>query len=521
MPLDLNDLLKSRYRIETLLGEGGMGAVYRAVDILHEYPCAVKEFRLGHLPSGSNTRGKPEDDSTRLRVGSRSAPVTREKAAEQFLLEAKLLAKLDHANLPRVTDYFEDGGNYYLVMSLIEGRDLALFMEENGEKPIPEQQVLAWLTQVMDALGYCHEQGIIHRDVKPANVIVTAEGKAFLVDFGIAKPNEATTKTTVGARATTAGYSPPEQYGQGRTDNRSDIYAFGAMLYALLTGREPLEAIDRLNGENLPPPQALNGGISSAVAAVIQQAMSLRAVDRFQTIIELKQALLKPSNFSTIRYENMDYSTLEEAIQIAIPGGTISLAAGEYHLSSSLLIQKSLRLAGAGKDATILLSDNEGCSLRYSGKGIFFAEGITFRHSGRNWATVMVVEDGEINLAHCRFTGGVRDSKKHGGMGLSIGGTAGGIIRKCIFDENAGDGIEIKNRAKPVLESNVLRNNFGSGMAYSDAASGFARKNFCEHNGAYGICVSGRARPELFDNQCSGNKIKDFKQGFLANLVHS
>jgi serine/threonine-protein kinase len=519
MPLEQIDLLKSRYKIEAHLGEGGMGAVYRAFDILHDIPCAVKEFRLGHLPSGSQTGIKLDNDATRLRGGNKSAPVTREKAAEQFLLEAKLLAKLNHPNLPKVIDYFKEGENYYLVMSLIEGRDLATIMEENGENPLAEQQVLQWMMQVMDALGYCHKQGIVHRDVKPANVIVTGEGKAYLVDFGIAKPNEATTKTTVGARATTPGYSPPEQYGQGRTDTRSDIYAVGAMLYALLTGHEPVEAIDRLNGEKLPHPQDVNNVISPAVAGVIEQAMSLRAADRFQTIVELSEAILKPSTFSVIRYDNVNYATLEEAVQKALPGGTISLASGEYHLRSPLLINKSLRLAGAGKDATIILSDSEAYSLKYTGKGIFFAEGLTFSHGGKNWANVVVVDGGEINIAHCRFTGGVRDAKKRGGIGLTIGGDTGGIIRKCTFDDNAGNGVEINNRAKPVLESNVFRNNTGSGIAYSGAASGIARKNSCERNGTYGICINGRAQPELVDNQCTDNKIKDLKQGILTNLA--
>lgn len=518
MPLEENDLLKSRYKIEAHLGEGGMGAVYRAFDILHDLPCAVKEFRLGHLPTGSNPRERLDEDGTRLRGGSKSTPVTREKAAEQFLIEAKLLAKLDHPNLPKVTDYFQEGENYYLVMSLIEGRDLASILDESGGKPLPESQVLAWMMQVIDALRYCHEQGIVHRDVKPANVIVTRDEKAFLVDFGIAKPNEATTKTTVGARATTPGYSPPEQYGQGRTDIRSDIYALGAMLYALLTGREPLEAIDRLNGENMPLPSELNGALSPAVAAAIQQAMSLRTTDRFQTIVEMREAILKPSTFSVIRYENMNYSTLEEAVQVAHPGGTISLAKGEYYLCNPLVINKSLRLVGAGKDATIVLCDGEGFILKYTGKGIFFAEGITFKHNSKKWSNGLVVDGGEIHIAHCRFTGSSRDVKKHGGNGLSIGGNTVGIVRKCTIDDNGWDGVEVKNRVKLILESNIIRNNLNSGISYSDMSFGEVRKNQCERNGAYGICINGRARPDLLENQCNGNRLKDIKQGIFPNI---
>ena len=511
MPLDPGIMLNGRYRVESLLGIGGMGAVYRAFDILHDERCAVKEFRLGHLPAGDETRLRVDNDGTRLRGGNKSPTITREKAAEQFLREAKLLAKLNHANLPKVGDYFEAGGSYYLVMSLIEGQDLATSMEINGNQPFPEPQVMAWMTQVLDALEYCHSQGVIHRDLKPANVIVTQDGKTYLVDFGIAKPNDATTKTTVGARATTPGYSPPEQYGQGLTDARSDIYALGAVLYALLTGIEPIEAIDRLTGEDLRPPSEINSTLSAPIQTVIQRAMSLRSLDRYQSIGEMREAILKPSTFSVIRYENKSYSTLEEAVQVSGSGGTISLAAGEYHLQYPLILNHSIRLVGAGKEATSILCDMEGFILRFSGKGILFLEGISLKHEGQYWANILVVEGGEINITRCCFTGGVRDAKKHGGVGILIKGNTVGIIRKSTLENNDWDGIELRDKSKPVLESNVCRNNKGSGIEFLDAASGIVRKNRCEQNGAYGIYVNGRGRPELIDNQCMGNKVKDVK----------
>ena len=252
MSLKVNDVLHSRYRIESLLGEGGMGAVYRAVDLLHDQSCAVKEFRLGYLPAEDETRLRSAGDETLLRSRKKVTTNTRQKASEQFFREAKLLANLEHPSLPKVTDYFSEGEDHYLVMNLIEGQDLATVLEKAEGRPLPEGQVMGWMTQVMEALRYCHEQGVIHRDVKPANVIVTEAGKAYLVDFGIAKTNGSAGETTVGARATTPGYSPIEQYGQGgHTDARSDIYSMGAMLYALLTGQEPLEATERLTGEKM------------------------------------------------------------------------------------------------------------------------------------------------------------------------------------------------------------------------------------------------------------------------------
>ncbi len=292
MGLSIGDIVHGRYRIDAKLGEGGMGAVYRAFDTLNEQPCALKELRLGHLPR--------EDEAHLVDVtlpagGAGVPPVTREKAAEQFRREAQLLARLEHPNLPKVSDYFGLGDQYYLVMTLIHGQDLARVLAVERGQPLPEERVLGWMEQVIDALAYCHKRGVIHRDVKPANMILTPAGWVYLVDFGIAKPEDAAGHTTVGARATTPGYSPPEQYGgRGRTDARSDIYALGATMYALLTGRDPVEAIDRLQGVELPCPSSLAPAISPQVDAAVMRALALKPADRPQSMAELQAALSIP-----------------------------------------------------------------------------------------------------------------------------------------------------------------------------------------------------------------------------------
>ncbi len=289
MSLRPGDVIHKRYRIEAKLGEGGMGAVYRAFDTLHDRACALKEFRLGDLPAEDGTQLA---DATRARAGRKTPPITREKAAEQFRREAKLLATLDHPNLPKVTDYFGVDDGYFLVMTLIEGRDLDAVLEETAGRPLAEAQVLAWMLQVLDALAYCHAQGVIHRDVKPANIILAPDGRAYLVDFGIAKPDDPSGTTTIGARATTPGYSPPEQYGgQGRTDARSDIYAVGATTYALLTGRNPPGAFDRVTGKEMPSPRSLVPAISPRVNAAVMRALALRPDERFQSAAAMRAAL--------------------------------------------------------------------------------------------------------------------------------------------------------------------------------------------------------------------------------------
>jgi len=264
MPLQTGQILNNRYRIVKKMAEGGFGAVYRAYDLAIKRPCALKEnFE------------------------------TSSQAQKQFEREAVMLANLSHPNLPRVTDHFViPGQGQYLVMDFVEGEDLQEKLDRVGG-PLPESQVMPWIEQVCDALSCLHDQQspIIHRDVKPANIKITADGKAILVDFGIAKAYDPHLKTTIGARAVTPGYSPPEQYGAGTTDARSDVYALGATLYALLTGQQPPASTDRAAGVFLAPPSSLNPGVSPHIEIAIEKAMALSQAERFQTVAEFQSAL--------------------------------------------------------------------------------------------------------------------------------------------------------------------------------------------------------------------------------------
>ena len=267
MPLVVGQMLQNRYRIEALLGQGGFGAVYRAVDLNINFRVAIKE----------NLDASPE-------------------AQRQFAREAALMVRLRHPSLPRVTDtFFVPGWGSYLVMDLIEGQTLQDMLDHSGA--IDEARAVAWLSQVLDALAYLHTQTppIIHRDLKPANIIVTPEGRATLVDFGIAKVYDPNLLTTTGARAVTPGYSPWEQYKMTGTDTRSDVYAAGATLYALLTGQVPPESIDLMGGvAQLTRPRTLNPRISPQVEAAIQRAMTTQPTGRFADAGQFKTALSAP-----------------------------------------------------------------------------------------------------------------------------------------------------------------------------------------------------------------------------------
>lgn len=264
MPLSTGQVLNNRYRIDALLGKGGMGAVYRAWDSNLKMPVAVKV----------NFVASPE-------------------AQRQFEREAGILARLSHPSLPRVTDYFfVSGQGQYLVMDFVEGKDLQVMLDQLGT--LPEPQVLTWVTQVCDALAYLHGQPspIIHRDIKPANIKIRSDGRAMLVDFGIAKVYDPTTSTTVGAKAVTPGYSPPEQYGIGATDTRSDIYALGATLYHLLTGQLPPESIHRMvRATTMPLPHQLNRDITPLAEQAILKAVEITTDRRFQSVKEFRAAL--------------------------------------------------------------------------------------------------------------------------------------------------------------------------------------------------------------------------------------
>jgi serine/threonine protein kinase len=245
-----------------------MGAVYRAWDMSLNIPVAIKE----NLDASS-------------------------EAQKQFGREAHILARLSHPNLPRVTDYFfVPGQGQYLVMDFVEGEDLQSML--NRLHVLPEPQVLNWTSQVCDALAYLHSQSspIIHRDIKPANIKIRPDGRAMLVDFGIAKVYDPYMATTIGAKAVTPGYSPPEQYGGGTTDARSDIYALGATVYHLLTGHHPPESVHRMVGSaTLPLPRQLNHQISPKAEQAILKAVEVPTDRRFQNVNELKASLAQPA----------------------------------------------------------------------------------------------------------------------------------------------------------------------------------------------------------------------------------
>jgi serine/threonine protein kinase len=257
------------YLLRRLLGQGGMSQVYLARDRRLDRDVAVKVL----------------DANLARQPGFR----------ERFMHEARLAAALDHPHIVPIYDAGEDP-QMYLVMPYVSGGSVQQIL---GRAPLPQAEVVSYATQVADALGHAHRAGVIHRDVKPANMLIHADGRILLSDFGLAKvwvgvpPRPPHRSPDAG----TPEYMAPEQV-RGQSGTRSDIYALGIVLYLLLTGRLPFtganeEAVMAAQVGQMPlPPRAINAQVTPAMEAVVLRAIAKRPEDRFQTAAQLSEALL-------------------------------------------------------------------------------------------------------------------------------------------------------------------------------------------------------------------------------------
>ena len=267
--LESGTLLNDRYLIVKRIGGGGMGSVYQARDKrLSDRLCAVKEM-----------------------IQQFSDENQQQKAVEDFLREAQLLASLDHPSIPTIFDYFIEGGRYYLVMYYIQGRDFEAEMERRGGM-VDELTVTQWAIQTCDVLAYIHEQNppIIYRDMKPANLMLDERrNKVMLIDFGIARFVAPTVKgvTAIG----TMGYAPPELF-SGKVEARSDIYSLGATMFHMLTGVDPqdnpLLIFDFTKHQR---PRQIRPSITPEMDAILVKMVAHKPEDRHVSAIDLKKLL--------------------------------------------------------------------------------------------------------------------------------------------------------------------------------------------------------------------------------------
>ncbi len=258
-------VIQGRYQVVGMLGQGGMGGVYE-----------VSDLRLG----GRRMALKVLSDA------ALADPVAKAQAGSLFRQEAELLARLDHPNIPKVTDFFVETGRFCLVMERVDGVTLAELLTRQG-RPFTEAEVRGWADQLCAVLAYLHGQtpSVVFRDLKPANIMLARDGRIKLIDFGIArlfKPGKSGDTSVIG----TPGFAAPEQYGLGQTDARSDIYSLGVVMHHLLTGHDPL-----YTPFNLPPVTQLNPGVSPGLANIIAIMTRADPAQRYQTIGQVQAAL--------------------------------------------------------------------------------------------------------------------------------------------------------------------------------------------------------------------------------------
>jgi serine/threonine protein kinase len=239
----LQRTLRQRYRLLRQIGTGGFAAVYKAEDTqLGNRVVAVKEMSARGL-----------------------TPAETQEATESFHQEALLLARLSHPNLPRIYEQFEEGGRWYLVMDFIEGQTLEDYLKDRGGR-LPVKEALQLAIQLTNVLGYLHarQPPIVFRDLKPGNVMLTPDGRVYLIDFGIArlfKPGQAKDTIAFGS----PGYAAPEQYGKAQTTPRSDVFSLGALLHHMISGTDPSDTPFRFKPLTMPRPAGLSNLIDRMV----------------------------------------------------------------------------------------------------------------------------------------------------------------------------------------------------------------------------------------------------------------
>ena len=278
MHLPLGMLLQGgKYEIISYISSGGFGCTYKARHAMLDTVVAIKEFFVKDYCN--------RDASThRITVATQGKAELIERLRRKFIEEAQSIFNMNHPNIVRVTDIFEENGTVYYVMDYIDGCSLSSLISNQGH--LSESEALGYIQQVADALGYVHSRNRLHLDVKPQNIMIDQDGKAVLIDFGVSKQydevNGENTSTLLGS---TPGYAPIEQSGNGvvRFYPSADIYALGATLYKALTGVTPVAAHLRASGEELDPMPAT---VSDATRTAVEAAMKINKAHRPQSIAD-------------------------------------------------------------------------------------------------------------------------------------------------------------------------------------------------------------------------------------------
>ncbi|GDX83549.1 hypothetical protein LBMAG42_53600 [Deltaproteobacteria bacterium] len=501
------------YRIVAAIGEGGFATVYRAE---HEVLGSVHAIKV------LNAEMSTKEDVTR-----------------RFLDEARVQARLRHPNIVRVTDIIALPTVAAIVMDYVEGESLATWIAARRAPPSPAE-IRELILPLLDALGYVHRNQVIHRDVKPDNVIVTRGTRDELVplmlDFGIARVRgelgaRASKKSTgFGSKMGTQGYMSPEHIRSANdVDARTDIFALGVVALELATLRHPFERgseYDTMHAvvtADYSIPAVLEARDPALVAA-IRVALRVKPADRFPDAAGFAAAIRggtgvrsvqkgmpaepagepsrvasAPPPVAAVDERIVDnFSGLAAAIADRRPGQSLRLRAGTYHLREPLEVTGSLNLIGEGADHTRIRCDVGRRVLGFAGGVMLTVVGVAFERVGTAEGDVVDVAGGRASFSACRFSGASM-------AGLRVRCGASAIVERCQMTKNLF-GVEVVDTAFASLSSNECRENNSCGISFSGDAGGTATGNTCDGNALHGIHVAERAHPTLEANECRQNK---------------
>jgi len=331
----IGNIIGSNFKIVAKLGEGGMGAVYKGIDMMTEREVAIKALR-------PELASQPE-------------------VAERFRSEAVTLAKLNHPNIATLYNFFRQGDEYYMVLEFVRGETLDSLISQHGAMPV--EQAVPLFCKVLEGIDHAHEEGIVHRDIKPANMMLTARGRLKVLDFGIARILGTARMTKAGHLIGTIEYMAPEQVKGLETDARSDIYSLGMLLYEMLTGRgafdiqNEFELMSAQINQMPTPPRELNPNIPVEVEAAIMHAIAKDPDARYQTAGEFRDVLMSAgftdaAHISVTADRNNPYATRSSNTTppVSLPGTPAPLAGGGGDAMKETRIGTSPIAAPAGNN---------------------------------------------------------------------------------------------------------------------------------------------------------------------------
>ena len=313
--LPVGTVLKKRYCIGEVLGKGGFGVTYKAFDTVDSKIVAVKEY----YPSGLVHR---DTGTTQISVSSKQYEDNFKVGADKFFEEAKMVSRFNgNPNIVNVYEFFYENGTVYFAMEYLDGVDLKHFVKERGGK-LPQENVLYIADIITDALLIAHSMNVLHRDISPDNIFILNNGEVKLIDFGAARQVLAEQSKSISV-ILKQGFAPLEQYQRrGKQGPWTDIYALGATLYYVITGKMPDEVTERLDFPDIG--SADEYGVDPEFWEIIRKCMEVRAADRYQTVFELKEKLnalsIKPSPLIWDEVPDKEKDIVDVATQNVIPG---------------------------------------------------------------------------------------------------------------------------------------------------------------------------------------------------------